>query len=46
MNEEAKKEAKERASAAVAAALLQSEFVKKTGAAQASTAKSKWKMKI
>lgn len=44
MNEEAKEKAKEKAHAAVAAVLLQSEFVKKAGAAQASTAKSKWKM--
>jgi acetyl-CoA/propionyl-CoA carboxylase len=44
MNGEAKKKAKEKAYAAVAAVLLQSEFVKKAGAAHASTAKSKWKM--
>jgi acetyl-CoA/propionyl-CoA carboxylase len=45
MNERAKEEAKERAYAAVAAVLLQSEFVKKAGAAQAAASKSKWKMR-
>jgi acetyl-CoA/propionyl-CoA carboxylase len=44
MNEQAKQQAKERALAAVAAVLLQSEFVKRTGAAQTSTPRSKWKM--
>ena len=44
MNEDAKENAKEKAYAAVAAVLLQSEFVKKAGVAQASTTKSKWKM--
>ncbi|MGI0049197.1 MAG: acetyl-CoA carboxylase biotin carboxylase subunit, partial [Nitrososphaera sp.] len=44
MNEQAKEAAKERALAAVAAVLLQSEFVKKAGAAQTAATKSKWKM--
>ena len=45
MNEDAKEAAKERAQAAVAAVLLQSEFVRKTGAIQSSMTKSKWKMR-
>jgi acetyl-CoA/propionyl-CoA carboxylase len=45
MNEQAKEQAKERAYAAVAAVLLQSEFVKKAGAAQTTTTQSKWKMR-
>src|ERR687887_1869734 len=44
MNEQAKEQAKERAYAAVAAVLLQSEFVKKAGATQTATSLSKWKM--
>lgn len=44
MNEDVKERAKDKASAAVAALLLQSEFVKKAGAAQnATAASSKWK---
>lgn len=44
MNEDVKEKAKDKAPAAVAALLLQSEFVKKTGAAQnATAASSKWK---
>lgn len=47
MNEEAKEDAKERARAAVAAALLQSELVKKSSSSvQTAAAKSKWKMRI
>jgi acetyl-CoA/propionyl-CoA carboxylase len=45
MHENAKEEAKKRAKAAVAAVLLQSEFVRKAGAIQSSAAKSKWKMR-
>jgi acetyl-CoA/propionyl-CoA carboxylase len=45
MNEQAKERAKESALAAVAAVLLQSEFVKRTGAAQTSVPQSKWKMR-
>src|ERR687884_40946 len=44
MNENAKEAAKERAKAAVAAVLLQSEFVRKAGMVQSSMTKSKWKM--
>ena len=44
MNEDVKERAKDKAPAAVAALLLQSEFVKKAGAAQNATAtSSKWK---
>lgn len=44
MNEDVKERAKDKAPAAVAALLLQSEFVKKAGAAQnATAASSKWK---
>jgi acetyl-CoA/propionyl-CoA carboxylase len=45
MNEQAKQQAKERALAAVAAVLLQSEFVKRTGATQSSNPRSNWKMR-
>src|SRR5919198_2334648 len=45
MNENAKEAAKKSAKAAVAAVLLQSEFVRKTGAIQSSVAKSKWKIR-
>ena len=45
MNEQAKEEVKERALAAVAAVLLQSEFVKKAGSTQTTTSRSKWKMR-
>jgi acetyl-CoA/propionyl-CoA carboxylase len=45
MNENAKEAARKSAKAAVAAALLQSEFVRKAGAIQSSVAKSKWKMR-
>jgi len=45
MNEEAKQHAKNKALAAIAAALLQSEFVKKTGAAQTKS-QSRWKMRV
>jgi acetyl-CoA/propionyl-CoA carboxylase len=45
MHEHAKEAAKKRAKAAVAAVLLQSEFVRKAGAIQSSMAKSKWKMR-
>jgi hypothetical protein len=45
MNEDAKERAKEKASAAVASILLQSEFVKKGGAPAASRPQSKWKMR-
>jgi acetyl-CoA/propionyl-CoA carboxylase len=44
MNEDAKARAKDKASAAVAAVLMQSEFVKK-GASQDALARSKWKMR-
>jgi acetyl-CoA/propionyl-CoA carboxylase len=45
MNEDAKGAAKKSAKAAVAAVLLQSEFVRKSAAIQqSSVAKSKWKM--
>jgi len=45
MNEQAKEEIKKRALAAVAAVLLQSEFVKKAGSTQTATSRSKWKMR-
>jgi acetyl-CoA/propionyl-CoA carboxylase len=45
MHENAKEAAKKRAKAAVAAVLLQSEFVRKSGAIQSSVAKSNWKMR-
>ncbi len=45
MNEQAKEEIKKRALAAVAAVLLQSEFVKKAGSTQTTTSRSKWKMR-
>jgi hypothetical protein len=46
MNENAKEAAKKSAMAAVAAVLLQSEFVRKSEAIQqSSVAKSKWKMR-
>src|SRR5919205_518262 len=45
MNENAKEATKKSAKAAVAAVLLQSEFVRKTGAIQSSMTKSKWKMR-
>ena len=45
MNEQAKEEVRERALAAVAAVLLQSEFVKKAGATQTTTSRSNWKMR-
>lgn len=45
MNVQAKEDAKKREYAAVAAVLLQSEFVKKIGATQAVTKKSDWKMR-
>jgi acetyl-CoA/propionyl-CoA carboxylase len=45
MNEQAREQAKEMALAAIAAVLLQSEFVRKTGASQASNPQSKWKMR-
>jgi acetyl-CoA/propionyl-CoA carboxylase len=46
MNEDAKERAKGKASAAVAAVLMQSEFVKKGGASQdTALARSKWKMR-
>lgn len=45
MNEQAKEEVKERALAAVAAVLLQSEFVKKAGATQTTISRSNWKMR-
>ncbi len=45
MNEQAKEQAEKRAYAAVAAVLLQSEFVKKAGAGQTATSQSKWKMR-
>jgi acetyl-CoA/propionyl-CoA carboxylase len=45
MHENAKEDAKKRAKAAVAAVLLQSEFVRRAGAIQSSVAKSKWKMR-
>ena len=45
MNEQAKEEVKKRALAAVAAVLLQSEFVKKAGSTQTTTSRSKWKMR-
>jgi acetyl-CoA/propionyl-CoA carboxylase len=45
MNENAREAAKKSAKAAVAAVLLQSEFVRKAGAIQSSAAKSKWKMR-
>ncbi len=45
MNGDAKREAKERAYAAVAAALLHSEFVKKAGAVQSAASKSTWKLR-
>jgi hypothetical protein len=45
MNKNAKEAAKKSAKAAVAAVLLQSEFVRKTEASQqSSVTKSKWKM--
>lgn len=44
MNEDARARAKDKASAAVAAVLMQSEFVKK-GAPQDALARSKWKMR-
>jgi hypothetical protein len=43
MNEDAKERSKDKASAAFASILLQSEFVKKAGAAQNAAAKTKWK---
>ncbi len=47
MIEESKEESKKRAHAAVAAALLQSEFVKKANSVQTpTTTKSKWKMMV
>jgi acetyl-CoA/propionyl-CoA carboxylase len=45
MNADAKDRAKDKASAAVAAVLMQSEFVKKGGASQDALARSKWKMR-
>ncbi len=46
MNEDAKERAKDKASAAVAAVLMQSEFVKKGSASQNNAlARSKWKMR-
>ena len=45
MNEDAKERAKEKASAAVASILLQSEFVKRGGAQPAAKPASKWKMR-
>jgi acetyl-CoA/propionyl-CoA carboxylase len=45
MNVLAKEDAKKREYAAVAAVLLQSEFVKKSGATQVATKKSEWKMR-
>ncbi|HXV45730.1 MAG TPA: acetyl-CoA carboxylase biotin carboxylase subunit [Nitrososphaera sp.] len=45
MNAQAKEGAKERALAAVAAVLLQSEFVKKSGAAHTANTNSLWKMR-
>lgn len=46
MNEDAKEHAKEKASAAIASVLLQSEFVKKTGVVTQDAQKSsKWKMR-
>jgi acetyl-CoA/propionyl-CoA carboxylase len=45
MKGDARGEAKERAYAAVAAALLQSEFVKKAGAVQSAAYKSSWKLR-
>jgi hypothetical protein len=45
MNEQAKEKAKEMAYAAIAAILLQSEFVKKAGTVQTTTSQSKWKMR-
>jgi acetyl-CoA/propionyl-CoA carboxylase len=45
MNEDAKDRAKDKASAAVAAVLMQSEFVKKGGTSQDALARSKWKMR-
>jgi len=45
MNEQAKEEVKKRALAAVAAVLLQSEFVKKAGSTQTTASRSKWKMR-
>jgi acetyl-CoA/propionyl-CoA carboxylase len=45
MNEDGKEAAKKSAKAAVAAVLLQSEFVRRSGATQSSVAKSEWKMR-
>jgi acetyl-CoA/propionyl-CoA carboxylase len=45
MNEQAKEEVKKRALAAVAAVLLQSEFVKKAGSTQTTTSRPNWKMR-
>src|SRR5438093_6858811 len=45
MNEQAKEEVKKRALAAVAAVLLQSEFVKKAGSTQTTASRSKWTMR-
>jgi acetyl-CoA/propionyl-CoA carboxylase len=45
MNENAKERSRDKASAAVASILLQSEFVKKAGAAQNTPKPSKWKLR-
>ncbi len=45
MKEDAKERANGKASAAVAAVLMQSEFVKKAGEPQAAATKSKWKLR-
>ncbi len=45
MKEDAKERANGKASAAVAAVLMQSEFVKKAGEPQTAAAKSKWKLR-
>lgn len=45
MNENAKESSRDKASAAVASILLQSEFVKKTGAVQNTPKLSKWKLR-
>jgi acetyl-CoA/propionyl-CoA carboxylase len=45
MNEQAKEEVKKRALTAVAAVLLQSEFVKKAGSTQTTTSRPNWKMR-